>query len=233
MAGVHVIKRDTDGLNSFVVESTSTLKLPNSASYRANQKDSGGNEMFGVHGAFPEFIHGFYAGYYGFDAGIMYKDGYFWLFYGPYNTGSWKQAKIPSAAGFGYTVTLNTRMYTNGVMLTCSRSGGGSTSMSAPINSDAYDVLKDGCRFVREMVIAINQETDGRVLVPTGASFSSATFSNTDLKMNNGTTKTLNSRNSIVFRDIFDEGTDDDTYLGGSSSSDTGTYINDAGYGSI
>jgi len=28
MAGVHVVQRNTDGLNSFVVEATSTLKLP-------------------------------------------------------------------------------------------------------------------------------------------------------------------------------------------------------------
>lgn len=153
MAGVHVVQRNTDTIRSFVVEATSTLKLPNSATYRANEKDENGKEIYGRHGAFPEFIHGFYAGSYGFDAGIMYKDGYFWFFYGPFdNTGVWKQFKISTAAELGQTVTFNTKLYTNGVMLTCSRSGGGSSTMSAAINSTAYNKLKTGCRFVREMV---------------------------------------------------------------------------------
>jgi len=226
MAGVHVVQRNTDGLNSFVVEATSTLKLPSSASYRANT-------TAGVHGAFPEFIHGFYAGSYGFDAGIMYKDGYFWIFYGPFsNTGAWKEAKITSAS-LGSTVTFNTKLYTNGVMLTCTVSSGGSTTMSAPIISTAYNTLKNGCKFVREMVIAINPESNGTVIVPTGASFSSTTFSSTSLKMANGTTNTLKSSNTIVFKGTFDGGTPSNTYSGGATSSDTGTYINDTGYGSI
>lgn len=227
MAGIHVVQRTTDSLHSFVIEATTILHLPSSVTYRSNTD-------YGVHGAFPEFIHGFYVNGYGFDAGIMYQDGHFWLFYGPYNTGSWKQYKIGSAARLGKTVTFNTKLYTNGVMLTCSRSGDGSTTMSAAINSTAYKKLKKGCKFVREMCLAINPERNGHILVPTGASFSSTTFSKTNLKMANGTTNTLTSLNSIVLRDQFDTDTKDhSTYVGNSTSSNTGTYISDTGYGSI
>nr|WP_312578280.1 hypothetical protein [Sedimentibacter sp.] len=106
--------------------------------------------------------------------------------------------------------------------------------MSASINSTAYNILKTGCKFVREMCLAINPETNNEYIVPTGASFSSATFSSTDLKMANGTSTTLKSSNSIVLRNKFDsQPTDHSTYVGNSTSSDAGTYIYDTGYGSI
>lgn len=53
--------------------------------------------------------------------------------------------------------------------------------MSAPIISTAYNTLKNGGKFVREMVIAINPESNGSIIVLTGASFSSTTFSSTTL----------------------------------------------------
>lgn len=226
MGGVHVVQRTTDTLRSFVVEATSTLQLPSTATYRANTTP-------GIHGAFPEFIHGFYSGSYGFDAGIMYKDDYFWLFYGPFsNTGLWKEMKISSAQK-GSTLTFKTRLYTNGVILEASVSGGGYTTMSAPIIAAAYNQLKNGCKFIREICIAINPETNGTIIVPTGAGFTFTNFSNTSMEMANGTTATMKSSNSIVFGPIFDSNTPSNTYSGDFTTTDTINYVNDTAYGGI
>ena len=226
MSGVHVIQRTTMPLYSWVVKATSTLRLPSNATYRANTTP-------GVHGAFPEFIHGFYAGNYGFDAGIMYKDEEFWLFYGPFgNTGLWKEMKISSAAQFGKTITFTTRFSTNTIILECSRSGGGSTTMSAPIIPSAYNVLKNGCKFVRELVIAINPDSDGVIRVPTGASFTITSFDKTDLEMGNGNTERLTRFNSVYVTGTFDSNTPKNTYNGTAYETD-GLYVKDTGYASI
>jgi hypothetical protein len=226
--GVHVIQRRTDALRSYVVEATSELVLPNSATYRANT-------VPGRHGAFPEFMYGFHSktGGFGFDAGVMYKDGVYWIFYGPNSkTGEWKEQKI-SAAKMGSTLTFNARLYTNGVSITATVAGGGSASLGGEIYSAAYTELKKGCNFVRELCIAINPEDNDSCLVPTGAGFTFASFKKTDLKMADGTIATLKSSNSTFAKNIFDSGTPNTTYSGGSSIEDVYNYVNDTAYGSI
>lgn len=229
MGGVHVIQRSTQPSTSFVIKGISTLVLPSTLTYRPNTTNY-------QNGAFPEFIHGFFKGNYGFDAGIMYKDGNFSLFFycgSLTSTKTWDEHAMPNIK-MGDTVEFTTQIYQTGVMLTCKRANSSlSYTMSATLKPDAYDAMKNGCLFRREMVIAINPNSSGAILVPTGASFTTATFSNTDLYMANGTTAQLKSSNSTVVEGTFDSDTPTHTYNGDGSSSTSNGYVNDYGYGYI
>ncbi len=229
MGGVHIIQRTTNSANSNIFKATSVLTLPSSATYRTNTTP-------GIHGAFPEFIHGFYRDSYGFDSGLMYKDGRFWIFYGPLgNTGVWKEQDVSSFVSLGKTITLQTIITAQGVSINCFINGGGSATMIAPIPQTAYNELKKGCKFVREMCIAINPERAGetQVIVPNGASFTEATFKNTDMTAVSSVTTPLTLSNSVGVRSLFDTGTPSYSYSGNSSSPTVNGYVNDIGFGSI
>lgn len=231
MAGVHVIQRTTNSSNRNIIKATSVLVLPSYATYRSNTTP-------GIHGAFPEFIHGFYAGNYGFDAGLMYKDGEFKLFFGGFaGTGDtiWMDKPVPlNSAALGKTVTFNTQFTTStkNVMIQTSI-GSYSTSLLVGLTDGAYNTMTNGCKFVREMVIAINKESDGSILVPTGTYFTTSTFKDTDLVTASGANKKLTTSISSVVTGTFDTGTPTGTYSGSGSSTIVNDYVHDTGYGSI
>lgn len=230
MAGVHVVQRTTNLLNRNIVKATSVLTLPSSATYRANTTP-------GVHGAFPEFIHGFFTGKYGFDAGLMYKDGEFKLFYyGTDDTAvtTWDERSVPAnSAALGKTVTFSTHFTSTKYVMISTSIGSYAASLLVQLTDDAYEAMTNGCMFVREMVIAVNPESNGSILVPTGASFTTATFKNTDLITASGASKALTTSISSVVEGTFDTGTPTGTYSGDGSSTTVSGYVHDTGYGYI
>lgn len=232
MSGIHVIQR-TNLIESYdVIKATSTLKLPNSCTSRENNPPGSG-----IHGAFPEFIHGFFGGIYGVDTGIMYQNGKFHLFYYAFdNTSSliWDQTEIPSnIAAKGSTVTFSTEILTsNKVRIRCEK-GTLVKTLLVNLTTAAANRMLSGCKFVREMVLALNPESNGSYIVPAGVSYSSATFSNTTLTNNNGYEYPFGPNNSTVVKNLPDPGTPTHTYSGNSSSQTIGLFISDTSYGSM
>lgn len=163
----------------------------------------------------------------------MYKDGYLWSFFycgeltSTTGNDDWKELKI-SSLKLGKTVTFATHIRSNYVEIICN-----GVTLKGPINSSAYNRMIKGSLFRREMVIAVNPNKNARFTVPTGASFSSTKFSNTDMYKPNGSTEKLSTSNSSCLGYKFDSGMPKHTYYGDYNSTSSNGYVNDVATGSI
>jgi len=232
MAGYHVVQRTTILEMSNVVKAVSTLKLPSNCTCRENNPAGSG-----IYGAFPEFIQGIFGGSYGLDTGIMYQNGKFHLFYYAFaNTSAiqWDQTEIPSnIANLGGTVTFSTEILTTGkVRIKCEK-GTLVKTLLVPLKTKATNRLINGGKLVREMVLAVNPDSNGRIIVPANVSYTSAKFSNTTLTNNQGYSYPLNDSGSDVVKNLKDSGTPTTSYSGHSSSTMEGLYISDTSYGEM
>ncbi|WP_313344212.1 hypothetical protein [Sedimentibacter sp.] len=211
MGGVHVVQRKTN--SSIYKGAISTIKLPISCTYRPNDSSY-------KNGAFPEFIQGLFRGSYGFDAGILYKGGSFYLFFYPLNgtttsvDGIWEEKLIPSnIAAVGREITFEISINSMKYLFINITYGTLSTSLPVLLTNNAYTQLtQNGGQYVREMVIAINPDSSGNINVPTGASFTGAVFKNTALTTISNTNPVLSSTNSTSYINVFDSGTPSSTY---------------------
>lgn len=177
MGGYHAtIRRKTGnyiGVNS-------KLKLPDKC---ISVPDNNGNN-----GILPEFVHGFYKGAYGIDAGLVYNrdgDKKWRLFHNSLYANSvpntldpgWDQSSSFSLT-LGSTVQLATYIdMTTKEFVTTVKNLSGSTisSLRTSIKSAAFTKLKNGADITRELLMATNRTNN---IIPSNAVFEFAKFYN-------------------------------------------------------
>lgn len=177
MSGMHAIRRDTVSFNDFNLVQ-STLKLPTSAKARENDPGTYFN------GCYPEFIHGYHGANYTYmDLGIIYKENkfHFFAYSGKAIPNVWAEQPISlSGIKLGATIIFTTEIK-NGFASINLSVGGLSTGVSWRLTDNGQKAYLNGAKIVREMVLALNKDTDGSFKIPTGAYFKGAYFTNTRL----------------------------------------------------
>jgi hypothetical protein len=191
MAGIHTAYRQTNYYNFVAV--SSELTLPTVYGCRENDYNS-------KNGAFPEFFHGFYDSHnYGLDIGVIYKGGRFRLAFWSYHNTQPTQWFTSS----GFRVPSNRRVilssyFKNGYLVTRCKDTHGKVlaCLDVKLTTKAYNVLSNGCYINREMVIAMNKNSDGKFEVPASAYFKNSKFSRTTLTNSHGQYIALTKYNS-------------------------------------
>lgn len=176
MGGYHVTIRRATG-NYIGVNSR--LKLPDRC---MSVPDRGPSQYDGI---LPEFVHGFYKGAYGFDAGLMYNrygDGRWHLFHGALaNTleaGSWVQSSAGFALSMGTSIWLASYLdRASETLVTRVQSAAGITivTLKSKLTTEAFAAMKHGCDITRELLMATNRSSN---VIPADAVFEFAKFYN-------------------------------------------------------
>lgn len=197
MGGVHTVFRQTKAYN--IVRTYSILYLPQKVSCRENNSQD-------LNGAFPEFFQGLYRGSEtnGFDAGIVYKEGTYYLCFWSYketNATQWYDKPLSSVPA-DRIVTLET-WFQDGYACTRARSSNGTilAKLDVYLIPDAYHAMSTyGCSANREICIAVNPKikSPAEYEFPAQAYFSMTKFSDSKVTNTAGTVSVFSSSNSTV-----------------------------------
>lgn len=190
--GYHVCHRATN--TSSYVALASTLKLPSSCACEPNSAS-------GVYdGTYPELFHGFYAGLYGCDIGVIwYEDGKFGIAYHTFsNTAAVTDDEIPITTGVGKGDTIELRTYLSGQYLVAQiyKNSAWKHTSQISLTSAAATRFAQGCKINREICMASNNAATGGI--PSAAYFRDTKFSNSTLTTTSGTYTAMSNSNSTL-----------------------------------
>lgn len=222
MGGWHIAHRATD--RSGYIGVVSTIKLPKRC---GSQNDDPGK----YNGVFPEFIHGFYAGGYGIDIGIVYRNGNFEIFYHALNGTCKYTDPTPSNppvrlnVSKGDTIQLKTYINNNGRSIVAEVWKGSNRLgfYETEFTSSAARKYVHGARLNREIVMAANRKN----YIPCSAYFSDITMSDTMLTDKDYSHEKLTKHNSEL--KIFSDEGRMDGYKYGERTSESNGFIVDMG----
>lgn len=214
--GYHVCHRTTNA--STYIAMASTLKLPTLC---ACEPDSAP----GVYdGTYPEFFHGFYAGSYGLDIGVIwYQDGRFGINYHTFtNTAAVTDGEFSITTGVGKGDTIELRTYLSGQLLVAQiyKNSNWMHTSQITLTSAAATRFAQGCTINREIAMASNNAANGGI--PSDAYFSDTKFSNSTLTTTGGAYVALSSSNSTLLAAYADNRTIDSSRYGRSTGSTNG-----------
>lgn len=221
--GYHVCFRATN--SSSYKSILSTLTLPSLCNC---QEDSTPTTYDGT---FPEFFHGFYAGNYGLDAGVVFKNQQWNLFYHTLSntaTPTDGMVVLPGVAK-GETVLLSTYFDSNRQVVVAQifKNYALLKSITVPLTSGAASRFAQGATINREICMASNNAQTGGI--PSNAVFSDTTFVKSTLSTINDSYPALSNSNSRLLPPFADNRPIDTSRYGTGTGTSSDGFVWDMG----